>query len=228
MSHPALPSEHGPPLGRQQPDLPQELNLNQQPEPARPEPAQPDLEIAVPTAAAMQDFGRQLAALLRPGDLVVLNGGLGAGKTTLVRGIGAGLGIRGPVTSPTFVIARIHPSLAGGPSLVHADAYRLGSPAEVDDLDLDADLDTSVTVVEWGGGLVEGLAAAWLDVTITPLPDAPGAAIDGDGAGAGLGPGEGEGEGDEPRAVRLTGHGDRWAAAAGSVRLALSGVPHAL
>jgi tRNA threonylcarbamoyladenosine biosynthesis protein TsaE len=186
----------------------------------QPDPPQPDLEIAVPTAAAMQDLGRQLATLLRPGDLVVLNGGLGAGKTTLVRGIGAGLGVRGAVTSPTFVIARIHPSLAGGPPLVHADAYRLGSPAEVDDLDLDADLETSVTVVEWGGGLVEGLAAAWLDVTITPLPVLPGAGGPGAGAAAG--------EGDEPRAVRLAGHGDRWAAAAGSVRLALSGVRDAL
>jgi tRNA threonylcarbamoyl adenosine modification protein YjeE len=228
MSHPALPSERGLPPGGPQPDLPPEFHLNQQPDPP-----QPDLEIAVPTAAAMQDLGRQLATLLRPGDLVVLNGGLGAGKTTLVRGIGAGLGVRGPVTSPTFVIARIHPSLAGGPSLVHADAYRLGSPAEVDDLDLDADLDTSVTVVEWGGGLVEGLAAAWLDVTITPLPEAPGAAGPGPGAvgpgpGAGGAVGEGVGEGDEPRAVRLTGHGDRWAAAAGSVRLALSGAPDAL
>jgi tRNA threonylcarbamoyladenosine biosynthesis protein TsaE len=197
-------------VSRRQPELTQEPNLNQQPDPP-----QPDLEIAVPTAAAMQGLGRQLAALLRPGDLVVLAGGLGAGKTTLVRGIGDGLGVRGPVTSPTFVIARIHPSLAGGPSLVHADAYRLGSPAEVDDLDLDADLDTSVTVVEWGGGLVEGLAAARLDITITPLP-------------GGAGPGGGTGEDDEPRMVRLAGHGDRWAAAAGSVPLALSGARDAL
>jgi tRNA threonylcarbamoyladenosine biosynthesis protein TsaE len=197
---------------RRQPELTQEPNLNQQPDPP-----QLDLEIAVPTAAAMQGLGRQLAALLRPGDLVVLAGGLGAGKTTLVRGIGAGLGVRGPVTSPTFVIARIHPSLAGGPSLVHADAYRLGSPAEVDDLDLDADLDTSVTVVEWGGGLVEGLAAARLDITITPLPTGPGPGADG-----------GTGEDDEPRVVRLAGYGDRWAATAGSVPLALSGARDAL
>jgi tRNA threonylcarbamoyladenosine biosynthesis protein TsaE len=130
------------------------------------------------------------------------------------------------VTSPTFVIARIHPSLTGGPSLVHADAYRLGSPAEVDDLDLDAHLDTSVTVVEWGGGLVEGLAAAWLDVTIAPLPGfsdgAPGP------AGHRADPGDGSGDSDEPRAVRLAGHGARWAEAAGSVRLALSGVRDAL
>ncbi|MEP7025899.1 MAG: tRNA (adenosine(37)-N6)-threonylcarbamoyltransferase complex ATPase subunit type 1 TsaE, partial [Actinomycetota bacterium] len=125
-------------------------------------------------------------------------------------------------TSPTFVIARIHPSLAGGPALVHADAYRLGSPAEVDDLDLDADLDTSVTVVEWGGGLVEGLAPAWLDVTITSLPRAGGddAGASDDAAAAHVG--------DEPRAVRLAGRGERWAAAADSARLALSGAADAL
>ncbi len=101
-----------------------------------------------------------------PGDLVVLSGPLGAGKTTLAQGIGAGLGVRGPVTSPTFVIARVHPSLGAGPDLVHADAYRLGSRAEVDDLDLDADLATSVTVVEWGEGLVEDLAPSFLSVGI--------------------------------------------------------------
>src|ERR1017187_1593522 len=108
--------------------------------------------------------GQRLAALLRPGDLVVLSGPLGAGKTTLAAGIGLGLNVRGPVTSPTFVIARVHPSLSGGPALVHADAYRLASPAEVEDLDLDADVSSSVTVVEWGEGLVEGLAADRLDI----------------------------------------------------------------
>src|SRR3954464_13430485 len=109
------------------------------------------------TAADTQLFGRQLAASLRAGDLVVLTGDLGAGKTTLTQGIGAGLGVRGPITSPTFVIARVHPSEGDGPPLVHVDAYRLGSIAEVDDLDLDASLDDSVTVVEWGEGLVDEL-----------------------------------------------------------------------
>src|SRR5262245_13630835 len=150
----------------------------------------------------MLALGRRLAAMLRPGDLVVLNGALGTGKTTLVQGIGAGLGIRGPVTSPTFVIARVHPSLTGGPALVHADAYRLASPAEVDDLDLDASLETSVTVVEWGGGLVEGLAADRLEVSIALA--APGAGPD---RPSGTGPDE------EPRTVRLEGHGTRWATA---------------
>ena len=115
----------------------------------------------------MRALGRRLAGLLRAGDLVILSGALGAGKTTLVQGIGEGLGVRGPVTSPTFVIARVHPSMTGGPDLVHADAYRLASPAEVDDLDLDATVDSSVTVIEWGGGLAEGLAADRLEVTIT-------------------------------------------------------------
>src|SRR5258707_8918449 len=103
----------------------------------------------------MRALGQRIATLLRAGDLVVLTGPLGAGKTTLVQGIGQGLDVRGPVTSPTFVIARVHPAMGAGPALVHADAYRLGSPAEGDDLDLDADLDSSVTGVGWGGGLGE-------------------------------------------------------------------------
>ena len=104
--------------------------------------------------------------LLAAGDLVVLTGGLGAGKTTLTQGLGEGLGVRGPITSPTFVIARVHPSLVGGPDLVHVDAYRLGGVAELDDLDLDASLDEAVTVVEWGHGLAEGLAEDHLEVTL--------------------------------------------------------------
>jgi tRNA threonylcarbamoyladenosine biosynthesis protein TsaE len=162
-------------------------------------------EITVATADDMVALGKRLAAWLRPGDLVVLNGTLGAGKTTLVQGIGAGLGVRGPVTSPTFVIARVHPSLTGGPALVHADAYRLASPAEVDDLDLDASLETSVTVVEWGGGLVEGLAADRLEVSIALT--APGSGPAGpDDEVAAAGPDQ------EPRTVRLQGYGARWAA----------------
>ena len=129
-------------------------------------------ELRVATDAAMRDLGRVLAARLRAGDLVILTGPLGAGKTTLVQGIGQGLGVRGPVTSPTFVIARIHPPLAGsGPALVHADAYRLGSIREVDDLDLDADVADAVTVVEWGEGLAEGLAEDRLEISIQPDPD---------------------------------------------------------
>nr|WP_083976831.1 tRNA (adenosine(37)-N6)-threonylcarbamoyltransferase complex ATPase subunit type 1 TsaE [Herbidospora sakaeratensis] len=114
----------------------------------------------------MRALGVKIAGLLRAGDLVVLTGPLGAGKTTLTQGIGEGLKVRGPITSPTFVIARVHPSLSGGPALVHADAYRLGGTLEVDDLDLDASLADSVTVVEWGEGLVEGLSDERLEIVI--------------------------------------------------------------
>lgn len=128
------------------------------------------MTLVLPDADATLAMGRGLAALLRAGDLVVLTGGLGAGKTTFTRGLGEGLGVRGPVTSPTFVIARIHPSLVAGPELVHADAYRLGGIAELDDLDLDADLDDAVTVVEWGAGLAEGLAEDRLEITLVADP----------------------------------------------------------
>ena len=125
------------------------------------------LETPVPTTEAMHELGVRLGAALRPGDLIVLTGGLGAGKTTLTRGIGEGLGVLGPITSPTFVIARVHPSLTrGGTPLVHVDAYRLGSMDELDDLDLDASVEDSVTVVEWGEGKAEALADDRLEVVI--------------------------------------------------------------
>ncbi len=116
------------------------------------------------------ELGLALARLLRAGDLVVLTGGLGAGKTTLTRAIGAGLGVRGAVTSPTFVIARVHPSVGSGPALVHVDAYRLHGALELDDLDLDASVEDSVTVVEWGHGLVEGLSDDRLEVVLDVDP----------------------------------------------------------
>lgn len=124
-------------------------------------------EVRLADAEDTQAFGRRLGAHLRAGDLLVLTGDLGAGKTTLTQGIGAGLGVRGPVTSPTFVIARVHPSLVGGPALVHVDAYRLGSRVELDDLDLDADLEASVTIVEWGTGLAERLSESRLEISLT-------------------------------------------------------------
>jgi tRNA threonylcarbamoyladenosine biosynthesis protein TsaE len=145
----------------------------------------------VRTAAEMRALGRGLADHLRAGDVVVLTGPLGAGKTTLTQGIGDGLGVKGPVTSPTFVIARVHPPLGAGPALVHVDAYRLGDAAEVDDLDLDADLDSAVIVVEWGQGLVERLAEDRLEIRIGRPCGSP---LD-----------------DESRTVRLTGTGARWA-----------------
>jgi tRNA threonylcarbamoyladenosine biosynthesis protein TsaE len=153
-----------------------------------------DEQASVATAAQMTNLGHQLAGLLQAGDLVVLSGPLGAGKTTLAQGIGSGLRVRGPITSPTFVIARVHRSMDSGPDLVHADAYRLGSRAEVDDLDLDADLATAVTVVEWGEGLVEDLADSFLAVTIEAEP----AAATASDAAAG------------PRTVRVRGYGERW------------------
>ena len=121
-------------------------------------------ELTVATPEAMRELGAALAAVARPGDLVVLVGPLGAGKTVLVQGVGAGLGTAIPVTSPTFVIARVHAD--GRIPLVHVDAYRLSSVAEVDDLDLDASLADSLTVVEWGEGLVERLANGHLRVEI--------------------------------------------------------------
>ena len=121
--------------------------------------------IEVPTAAAMEGLGRRIGALLRAGDLVVLVGGLGAGKTTLTRALREALRVRGPITSPTFVLSRVHPPLTGdGPPLVHVDGYRLSGARELDDLDID--WDGSVAVVEWGEGLLDGVAAAWLRIAI--------------------------------------------------------------
>src|SRR5450631_1339475 len=139
--------------------------------------------VRLPTVEDTQAWGARLGALLQAGDLLVLSGDLGAGKTSLTQGIAQGLGVRGPITSPTFVIARVHPSLVGGPDLVHVDAYRLGGLAELDDLDLDASLEGAVTVVEWGHGVAEQLSEDYLEVTLS-------------GQGA--------------RTVDLVGHGARW------------------
>jgi tRNA threonylcarbamoyl adenosine modification protein YjeE len=149
--------------------------------------------IVVADPEAMSELGRRLAAGLRAGDLVVLTGPLGAGKTTLAAGIGEGLGVRGPVTSPTFVLARTHPARDGRPPLVHVDAYRLGSAAELDDLDLD--YERSIVVVEWGAGLLDGVSDSMLEIRI----DRPAA-----GAGAEI-------DAPEPRRVLLVGTGPRWA-----------------
>ena len=128
--------------------------------------------IRLSTVDDTRAFGRRLAAVLRPGDLVLLAGPLGAGKTALAQGIGAGLGVRGDITSPTFVIARVH---RGPVPMVHADAYRLGDRPdprlEIDDLDLDASADEAVTVVEWGEGLVEHLNDAHLEIRIDRRDD---------------------------------------------------------
>jgi len=149
------------------------------------------VEVRVPTADAMRDLGTALATTLRADDVVLLSGPLGAGKTTLTQGIGRGLDVRGQVASPTFVLARVHQPRHEGPALVHVDAYRLGSAAELDDLDLDTDLGSSVTVIEWGSGVAESLSDERLEIV-----------IDRD---AGAGPE------DELRVVRVTGVGARWA-----------------
>ncbi|THA74914.1 tRNA (adenosine(37)-N6)-threonylcarbamoyltransferase complex ATPase subunit type 1 TsaE [Streptomyces sp. A0642] len=147
--------------------------------------------LAVESPEQMQALGRRISGVLRPGDLVMLSGELGAGKTTLTRGLGEGLGVRGAVTSPTFVIARVHPSLGDGPALVHVDAYRLGGGLdEMEDLDLDVSLPDSVVVVEWGEGKVEELSEDRLHVRIDR------AVGDTD---------------DERREVKLVGIGTRWA-----------------
>ena len=142
----------------------------------------------------MHELGLELGKALRAGDVLVLTGPLGAGKTTLTRGIGEGLGVRGPVTSPTFVLARTHPNLGDGPPLVHVDAYRLNSAVELDDLDID--FAHSVVVVEWGAGMLDGIVDSWLDVVIE-RPEGANAGELGD-------------ELIEPRTVTLTGHGERW------------------
>ena len=147
--------------------------------------AQLPATLALASADDTHDFGMRLGRLLRAGDVVVLTGGLGAGKTTLTQGIGSGLKVRGPVTSPTFVLARVHPSLVGGPALAHVDAYRLGGALELDDLDLDADVADSVTVVEWGYGVAERLADDYLEIELEVA----------DG---------------EVRRATMTGHGARW------------------
>ncbi|WP_265520668.1 tRNA (adenosine(37)-N6)-threonylcarbamoyltransferase complex ATPase subunit type 1 TsaE [Oerskovia flava] len=157
--------------------------------------------LRLPDAESTRAFGRTLAGLLRAGDLVVLTGDLGAGKTTLTQGIGAGLGVRGQIASPTFIVAREHPSVTGGPALVHVDAYRIGSLDEIDALDLDSGLDESVTVVEWGAGLVESLAGDRLEIELVRPRGAGGDSTNGDDAPeAGV------------RTVTVRGVGQRWAA----------------
>jgi len=199
-------------------------------EPPAPDPAlpEPTLLARVPLdgAAGTRAFGAALAALLRRGDVLILTGDLGAGKTTFTQGLAAGFGVHSGVVSPTFVLSRVHPAPAdapaGTPDLVHVDAYRLRSAGELTDLDLDASVDRSVTVVEWGRGMAESLAgfpedpdASWLDIEIVRArggEDAPAASA-----------GEGEdgivtdfsdedgGQAEELRTAVVTGRGPRWA-----------------
>ncbi|MET4780518.1 tRNA (adenosine(37)-N6)-threonylcarbamoyltransferase complex ATPase subunit type 1 TsaE [Glaciihabitans sp. UYNi722] len=149
------------------------------------------MKLVIETPEDMAELGERLARRLRAGDLVALNGELGAGKTTLTRGLGEELGVRGAVTSPTFVLARTHQRLDGGAPLVHVDAYRLSSSAELDDLDID--YPASIVVVEWAAGMLDGVTEDWLEIGIErPIG---GVATE---------------DGVEAREVTIIGHGHRW------------------
>ena len=179
-------------------------------------------EFATGTAEATQELAARLAGMLRAGDLIILSGELGAGKTTFTQGLGRSLGVREGIISPTFVLVRIHPNLPdgpnpGGPDLVHVDAYRLATPGEIDDIDLENTMDSSVTVVEWGVDRVEHLAASRLEIELVravggaapgapdPVPAASPAADD-DFADTF----DTDGDDDEPRTLRLRAVGPRW------------------
>ena len=173
--------------------------------------------LAVRTADETHALAAVLGARLRAGDLLVLTGELGAGKTTFTQGLGEGLGVRAGIISPTFVLVRIHPNLPdgprpGGPDLVHVDAYRLGSASEIDDIDLENTMDSAVTVVEWGRGRVEHLSESRLEVDLVRslggAAAAPGALET-----ATLAPGTLDfdtEDDDEPRTIVIRGFGPRW------------------
>lgn len=174
-----------------------------------------ELSLTVQSAEETHALAAALGAVLEAGDLVVLTGELGAGKTTFTQGLGEGLGVRAGIISPTFVLVRIHPNLPegprpGGPDLVHVDAYRLETAAEIDDIDLENTMDSTVTVVEWGRGRVEHLSDSVLDVELhrplgssapdAPTPESPDGVMDFD-----------TDDDDEPRTVVIRGFGPRWA-----------------
>lgn len=171
------------------------------------------LNLELPSAPSTQEAARRLGTVLQAGDLLVLVGELGAGKTTFTQGLGLGLGVRGGIISPTFVLARRHPSLTGGPELVHVDAYRLGSAGELEDLDLVDTMDRAVTVVEWGRDRAEGLSDSRLELElIRPV----GGASEQERAADAPAPWESEELEDDatPRQLHLSAHGPRWDAAA--------------
>jgi tRNA threonylcarbamoyladenosine biosynthesis protein TsaE len=193
-------------------------------------PAVPNWEktFTATTADQTHAFGAALAGVLEAGDLLVLSGELGAGKTTFTQGLGEGLGVRAGVISPTFVLVRIHPNLPdgprpGGPDLVHVDAYRLGSAAEIDDIDLENTMDSSVTVVEWGHDRVEHLSDSRLEIDLHRAVGLSAVGLGGAGLGdLGAGTSSGNGAGtldfdtedtDEPRTIVMRGYGPRWPAA---------------
>jgi len=175
-----------------------------------------ELSLTVQSAEETHALAAALGAVLEAGDLVILTGELGAGKTTFTQGLGDGLGVRAGIISPTFVLVRIHPNLPdgsrpGGPDLVHVDAYRLESAAEIDDIDLENTMDSTVTVVEWGRGRVEHLSDSVLDVELHrplggPLTGAPAA----DASDPGVVMDFDTDDDDEPRTIVIRGFGPRW------------------
>ena len=167
----------------------------------------------------MRTFAAALAEHLRAGDLLILTGNLGAGKTTFTQSLGKALDVAGRITSPTFVIAREHLSRTGGPALVHVDAYRLADGEELEDLDLDSELDESITVVEWGAGMAEQLSNDHLDITITPVWDEAAESTEDDES---VGADDEDELEDERRTVDLTGHGADWAERLPQVEAAIS------
>lgn len=152
-----------------------------------------ELRLTLADAAQCIDLGTRIGSVLRRGDLVILSGPVGAGKTTLTRGLAVGLGVSGRVSSPTFVIARHHPTQGGGPDLVHVDAYRLSDVGELDALDLDTQLDDAVTVVEWGVDRAERLAPSRLEIALSRGSSTSGTESD-----------------DDHRTVHIKWHGDAW------------------
>jgi tRNA threonylcarbamoyladenosine biosynthesis protein TsaE len=178
-----------------------------------------ELSLSVSTADRTHELGAALAAVLDAGDLLVLTGELGAGKTTFTQGLGEGLGVRSGIISPTFVLVRIHPNLPegprpGGPDLVHVDAYRLGSASEIDDIDLENTMDSAVTVVEWGRGRVEHLSESRLEIDLhraigllaTEPHTVPGTAGESEVLDF-----DTDDNDDEPRTIVMRGFGPRWA-----------------
>ena len=159
-------------------------------------------QVSTSDADQTRSLGEDLGRILAAGDLVMLSGGLGAGKTTLTQGIGIGMGVRGRVASPTFIVARVHPSLSGGPDLIHADAYRIKDLSDLETLDLDSSLDEAVTVVEWGEGKTEAMSDERLSIEVRR---ASGGQADTDGDIIDL-----EHMDDGTRLIVLRAHGHRW------------------
>ena len=159
-------------------------------------------EVSTRDADQTRAFGEDLGRILAAGDLLMLSGGLGAGKTTLTQGIGVGMGVRGRVASPTFIVARVHPSLSGGPDLIHADAYRITDLNDLETLDLDSSLDEAVTVVEWGEGKTEAMSDERLAIEVRR---ASGGQAQRDGEVIDL-----EHMDDGRRRIILRAHGHRW------------------